>query len=239
MPAKRVTASRDRNCSISARSSTPSSKRIATDCRGLPLPTLRSVWYGMSRVLAGSRWTKGLITTCASSRPCFSRCSSSAISCTAWPPVTAKSAGVMVSSSRSFSSFMRVELMMPMTLNCSPKTRTVTPPPSISAVSMRSLSSPSMSFGRMQTLSSPSRNQRPASRASSRPVTSVSAGVRPRTPRALWASSPYLILMWAFFWLSYQLRGAMAARSPKLLWAYSRTDSSSGVHALLRISRPS
>ena len=235
MPAKSVTASRERNSSTSARTLVPGGKRTATDCSGLPLPILRSVWYGTRRVLAGSRCTKGLITTLVSSRPCFSRFSSSAISCTAWPPVTAKSAGVRISSSRSLRSFIRLESMTPMTVNRSPKTLTRTSPTSARSIPRW----PTMSVGRIQTLSSPGSNQRPATSARSSPVTPVSSGVRPSTPSALWALSPCLILMWALDMLLYQLRGATPARSPKLLWAYSRTESSIGFQALLRIRIPS
>ena len=217
MPAKRVTARRERNSSISARSSTPSVKRTATDCSGLPLPMLRRVWYGIISTLAGSRWTKGLMTTWASSSPCFSRCSSWAISCTAWPPVTAKSAGVRISSSRSLSSFIRLESMTPMTVNCSPKTRIRAVPTSSSGI--LSLSAATMSLGRMQTLSSPGANQRPATRARSRPVTPVSSGLRPRTPRALCARSPCFILIWALLRLLYHERGAIWAMPAKLLRA--------------------
>ena len=120
-----------------------------------------------------------------------------AISGAAWPPVRAKSAGVIVWSSRSFNSFMRFELMIPMMVNGWPKTRMLTEPSFRSTAATSMSRAAIISLGRMTTLSSPGRNQRPAISARSRPETCVSSAVRPRTPRALWAFWPYFILMCA------------------------------------------
>ena len=101
-------------------------------------------------------------------------------------------------------------------------------------------SSLAMSMGRMQTLSSPGLNHRPATRAWSSPVTSVSSKVNPRTPSALWAVFPVFYFDVRFGLIAVPTtRRDRGGDRPKLLRAYSRTESSIGFHALLRIRMPS
>ena len=153
--------------------------------------------------------------------------------------MSTKFTGDIISSSRSFRSFMARESMMPRTVSQLPNTRTFARPTSLPV----SPSSSAISEGRMQASVSSAVNHWPAVRYCSSGVTAVSWGESPRAARAFAERPASVLTFMKHFWPNcramYQFRGARVPAPSNSLLMCSYAGSSIGFHTRSRMSIPS